>query len=83
MTATKEQLAAGREKMAEMRAAGWKPPTPVEKYKANPTSLRARVNANCWLCVGESRQHVTDCTVVSCPFHDVRPWQKQAASDNL
>ena len=71
-------------KMTQMRADGWKPGkprTPVQMMRDKPNSLRARINANCWQCVGESKKDVTECTVKSCPFWDVRPWQKSAADD--
>ena len=53
---------------------------PIEKAKANPTSLRAAVNGKCWECVGAGedprpRHSIRDCIHKSCPLHPVRPYQ--------
>lgn len=47
-------LRKAQEAMAAKRAAGEKIVVldPIEKAKANPTSLRMAINAKCWDCVG-------------------------------
>lgn len=55
--------------------------TPIEKLQDNPTSLRKAITAFCWLCVGESRKEVTNCTTKNCPLYKVRPWQSKSGSE--
>lgn len=71
-----------REKLAEMRAAGWKPThlSPVEAAEAKPTSLKLAIRAHCYTCVGEDadpgyKARVRDCSVTRCALHRHRPWQ--------
>lgn len=71
-----------REKLAEMRAAGWKPThlSPVEAAKAKPSSLKLAIRAHCYTCVGEDadpgfKARVRDCTVTQCSLYGHRPWQ--------
>lgn len=56
--------------------------TPTEKLQDKPTSLRASITAFCWLCVGESRKEVTNCTAKNCPLYKVRPWQSKGDSED-
>ncbi len=77
------QLAKGQERMAEMRAAGWKPAhrNPVEQAQAKPTSLKLAIKAHCWTCVGAdadpgAKFRVRDCAVgPKCSLFAHRPWQ--------
>lgn len=55
---------------------------PIDKSAANPKSLRLAINAKCWDCSNYQREEVINCTVVSCPLHKVRPWQKGVVEDN-
>lgn len=64
------------------RAAGIALPQldPIERAKANPTSLRAAINAKCYDCQGQDcdpgvRQRIRECPVTKCPLHTVRPYQ--------
>ncbi len=84
MTTTDKQEAwqKAREKLAQMRADGWKPVhlSPVEAAKAKPNSLKMAIRAHCYTCVGEDadpgyKARVRDCSVVSCALHPHRPWQ--------
>ena len=54
--------------------------TPIDRLKANPTSLRASVDAFCYQCLyqqsgggGSWRQQVEDCGVDRCALWRVRP----------
>ena len=78
----RERLLRAQEKMAEKRAAGWKPMqlNPVEKAKANPGSLKLAIRAHCWTCCGAgadpgTKFHVRDCRSFSCALWPHRPWQ--------
>lgn len=78
----RERLAMAHEKMAEKRAAGWKPVVlnPVEKAKANPGSVKMAVKAHCWTCSGAGadpgvKLQVRDCGVKTCNLWPHRPWQ--------
>lgn len=55
---------------------------PVEKLQMNPTSLRKAITAFCWLCVGEDRKEVTNCTATKCPLYNVRPWQPNTTTED-
>ena len=60
--------------------------TPLEKAKANPTSLRAAINGKCWQCVHADtetrpRHKIRDCIHSDCTLHAVRPYQQ--ISDRL
>ncbi|WP_144267145.1 hypothetical protein [Comamonas thiooxydans] len=76
-------LRRGQEKLAQMRAEGWKPVhrTPVEQARDNPNSQKAAIKAFCWICVGAdadpgAKFRVRDCDVgPKCPLHPHRPWQ--------
>lgn len=72
------------EGLKRFRESGQKPVvrTPTEKLKDTPTSLRASITAFCWLCVGESRKEVTNCTAKNCPLYNVRPWQPRDDSES-
>lgn len=52
--------------------------TPLEKAKANPKSLRAALNAECWVCSGYQRHEVTICEIKDCPLWKLRPWQPKS-----
>lgn len=78
----RERLALAHEKMAEKRAAGWKPVVlnPAQKAKANPGSIKMAVKAHCWVCCGAGadpgvKLQVRDCTVKACNLWPHRPWQ--------
>lgn len=78
----REQLLRGQQRMAELRATGWKPThrTPVEAAQAKPTSLKLAIKAFCWQCVGSggdpgAKFRVRDCTAPSCSLFPHRPWQ--------
>jgi len=60
---------------------------PIEKHFKNPTSLRMALNAKCFDCVGQDsdvgfRRRIGTCTVVKCPLHTVRPYQKNDDTDD-
>ena len=74
------------QKMAEMRASGVPVVRldPIEKARANPTSLRAAINGKCWDCVGRDcdpkpRARIGGCPVKACPLYPVRPYQSHEA----
>jgi hypothetical protein len=71
------------EGLKKFRESGQKPVvrTPLEKLKDNPASLRTSITAFCWLCVGEVRKEVTNCTAKNCPLYNVRPWQPKEGSE--
>lgn len=50
---------------------------PIEKAKANPKSLKARINAKCFDCCCGERIEITLCNCVDCPLWDIRPYRKQ------
>ena len=59
---------------------------PMEKARANPTSLRAAINGKCWDCQGGDcdpgiRQRIGACSVTKCPLHPVRPYQRSDAEE--
>jgi len=64
----RRKLAAGEVEKAVTR-------TPAEIALDQPKSLRAAINANCWNCVGESKQEVRLCVMRHCPFYNLRPWK--------
>lgn len=51
-----DPLEIARQKRQEMKEAGIETERldPIQKAAKNPKSLRALVNANCWVCVGGS-----------------------------
>lgn len=55
--------------------------TPTERAKANPKSKALAIKAYCWECCNESKDEVQNCTVVKCPLHPHRPWQKSKNED--
>ena len=75
---------AAQKKLAEMREQGIKQVilNPVDKAKANPTSLKYAIRAHCWQCVGAdasegSKQLVRDCSVGDkCALYPHRPWRE-------
>lgn len=75
-------LEAARLKREEMKEAGVKleRKSPLEKALERPGSLRLAVNGKCWECEGEEdpgvRERIRTCSVVTCPLHSVRPYQK-------
>ena len=78
-----EALKKAQEAMAAKRAAGEKIVVldPIQKAKANPTSLRMAINAKCWDCVGAGcdpapRRAIGQCPSTDCPLWNVRPYQK-------
>lgn len=78
----RDQLARGQQRMAELRASGWKPThrNPVEQAEAKPGSLKLAIKAFCWTCVGAdadpgAKFRVRDCGVKKCSLHPHRPWQ--------
>jgi len=64
--------------MAEKRANGEEiiRMTPLEKSKANPSSLRLAINAKCWECACEQRKEISTCHLNDCPLWNVRPYQR-------
>ena len=70
-------------KWREENPEGVKAKTPLEKLQDKPTSLRQAITAFCWLCVGENRKDVTNCSATKCPLWNVRPYQKNSKEDNL
>lgn len=55
--------------------------SPVERAALKPKSLRRAVTAKCWDCCGggldsNTRWTISECMVLSCPLHPVRPYQK-------
>lgn len=51
--------------------------TPKDKWRENPTSLRASINAFCWECIGENVDDIRNCTAENCPLYRVRPYQNK------
>jgi hypothetical protein len=63
-------------KRAENRAAGIKPPNPIERSNLNPNSMRFAINAMCFDCMGQEpgwRNMVKACTSPNCPIYKLRP----------
>ena len=61
--------------------------TPLEKARANPTSLRFAVNAMCVNCMGGDdapnyARGIRDCTAPACPLYNLRPYQGNKNVDN-
>ena len=83
MTMQNTALIAAQKKLAEMREQGIDRVVlnPVEKAKANPTSLKYAIRAHCWQCVGAdasegAKQMVRDCSVGDkCALYPHRPWK--------
>lgn len=48
---------------------------PIEKAKANPSSLRAAINGKCWECSCGQREEIRNCTISDCCLYPVRPYQ--------
>ena len=51
---------------------------PMQKLEKNPTSLRLAVNAQCWSCMGGTKESVEDirnCTSPKCPLYAVRTYK--------
>lgn len=76
-----------REKLKEMRAAGWTPThlNPLEAAAAKPNSLKLAIRAHCYQCVGEDndpgyKARVRDCSVAKCALWTHRPWQAHAGA---
>ena len=48
---------------------------PTEKAKANPTSMRRAINANCYECNGQENwvTRTRECPTPTCPFYNFRP----------
>ena len=48
--------------------------TPTQKAKANPKSMRAAINAECYDCCGEENwiNRTKFCTLFDCPFWTLR-----------
>lgn len=81
-------LQKAQQKMAEMRAAGWKPGRidPIAKAHRNPTSLRLAINGKCWDCQGAGadpgcKEAIRDCRAKDCTLWPVRPYQNLGAAD--
>jgi hypothetical protein len=81
-------LQKAQQKMAEMRAAGWRPERldPIAKAYRNPTSLRMAVNGKCWDCQGAGadpgcKEAIRDCRAKDCTLWPVRPYQNLGAAD--
>lgn len=82
-TDSMKALEKAREAMQAKREAGERVErlNPVEKAGKNPKSLRLAVNAKCYDCQGRDcdpgwRSRVGECSVVTCPLHPVRPYQR-------
>lgn len=52
---------------------------PIEKAEANPKSMRASVNAFCYICKEESKKAVKECPKTDCKLYNIRPWQPKVA----
>lgn len=81
--ASSAPLEHARQRQAEMRAAGIAPQrrNPIQKAQANPTSLRAAIDAKCWDCEGGDADpciqwRVGNCVSPDCPLYPVRPHQR-------
>ena len=48
----------------------------VERAFAGKASPRAAIKAYCLICSDCDRSEVAECTVVTCPLHSYRPFQK-------
>lgn len=83
-------LALAQARLADLRAAGWKPVrlNPDEAARAKPNSLKLAIRAHCWNCVGRDSDpgymgRVRDCTLSqTCALWPHRPWQNHAGDDN-
>lgn len=71
-----------REAMAAKRAAGIaiERLDPISKAARSPRSLRLAITAKCWDCQGAgadpgTRERIATCCAISCPLHNVRPYQ--------
>lgn len=52
--------------------------TPFDKLAKNPKSLRLAVNAQCFMCMGgtkEAKDDIKNCTSPKCSLYNVRPYQ--------
>lgn len=84
----KTRLEMARLKQAELRARGELVRlNPIDKAKANPTSLRLAITAKCYDCEGQDadpgvRQRIGTCGIKTCPLWPVRPWQRLAAGED-
>lgn len=52
---------------------------PIDRAKADPTSLRKAIDHNCYECIydaetsGTWREQVRKCSCLECPLYNVRP----------
>lgn len=81
-------LEKARAASAALRDAGIDPVRldPIEKSRANPTSLRLAINGKCWDCVGAGsdpnpRATIRECAITECTLHPVRPFQSKTEVD--
>lgn len=57
---------------------------PKERLAANPTSLRAAINAKCYDCNGEENWvfNTRHCVCPDCPLFNVRPFRSKEVVDS-
>ena len=86
--ASSAPLERARQRQAEMRQAGIVPQrrNPIEKAHANPTSLRAAIDAKCFDCEGGDADpsiwwRIGNCVCPDCPLYPVRPHQRLFGAD--
>ena len=54
---------------------------PIEKAAANPKSMRAGINAYCYLCKEKIKKNVKNCENTDCTLHNVRPWKPKVKAE--
>ena len=82
-----EKLTEARQKQreqSEARVAAGLPArlNPGERARANPTSMRKAIDAQCWHCMGEEpgwRRDVAGCTATGCYLWSWRPGARRNA----
>ncbi len=86
--ASSAPLERARQRQAEMRAAGVpvQRRNPIEKANANPTNLRAAIDAKCFDCEGGDADpciqwRIGNCVCPDCPLYPVRPHQRLFGAD--
>ena len=86
--ATTAGIIAAHKKSREMKESGEKRvhKTLQEKWEANPTSLRASIDAKCFDCIGGdtdygSRLKIKECDIETCSLWLVRGWKDTSLAE--